>query len=183
MPLTEQQAREQVRQERAFYGHLASYLVANTFFVVVNLLTSPGHFWFIYPLFGWGIGLVSHAARVFGTPGLQGWEERRLRALTGAESDAATADRLRRLLDEELDERALPAASEPPSTEALQRRVEHLEAIVTSRDWDLLEAEGLPPSAPAPRLALDEEHARAHDTARAQETTEERAARLARRVR
>ena len=176
MPLTEEQARKRLEDEREFYGHLAAYLVINTLLIAVNLLTSTAHFWFVYPLLGWGIGLASHAVSVFGTPGLgKQWEERRLRALTG-EDDAAAAERLRRLLDEELDERALPAASETASVERLQRRIEHLEAIVTSRDWDLLEAEGLPPNAPAPRLALDEETARAH------ETPEARAARLARRL-
>jgi hypothetical protein len=178
MSLTEEQARKQVRKEREFYSHLASYLIVNAFFVALNLLTDPGSIWFIFPMLGWGIGLASHASSVFGLPGIgRDWEARRLRALTGQDTEEATTARLRRLLDEELDERALPAASEPASVDRLQRRIEHLEAIVTSRDWDLLDAEGLPADAPAPRLALDEETARAHETA------EERAARLARRVR
>jgi hypothetical protein len=58
----------------------------------------------------------------------------------------------------------------------LQRRIEHLEAIVTSRDWDLLDAPARTPAAPAPRLALEEEPP-------AEESPEARAARLARRLR
>lgn len=180
-PLTEERARKQVRKEREFYAHLASYLIVNTFFVVLNLLTDPGSIWFIFPMLGWGIGLASHATSVFGLPGLgRDWEARRLRTLMGEDTEAATTERLRRLLDEELDslsrssgERALPAASEAQSVERLQRRIEHLEAIVTSRDWDLLD-EGAP--TPAPRLALEEEEPPG-------ETAEARAARLARRVR
>ena len=169
MPLTEEQARKQARKEKEFYGHLASYLVVNAFFAAVNLLTDPGSIWFIFPMLGWGVGLVSHAASVFGLPGLgHSWEERRVRALTGQDATEAQMDRLRLLLDEELDSRA-PASSTPQSVDQLQRRIEHLEAIVTSRDWDQLEADYRPPLADG----LDEPEA---------ETPEARAARLARRV-
>jgi hypothetical protein len=35
--------------------------VVNTGLAVFNLLTTPHQLWFIYPLFGWGIGLAAHA--------------------------------------------------------------------------------------------------------------------------
>lgn len=176
-PLTEAQARKQARKEKEFYGHLATYLVVNAIFLTMNLLSDPGNLWFFWPLLGWGIGIVSHATSVFGLPGLgQSWEERRIRELTGEATEEATTARLRRLLDEEFDERALPAASEPHAAERLQRRIEHIEAIVTSRDWDLMEQGPAAPSEAGPRLALPDEELGG------EETHEARAARLARRV-
>ena len=66
-------------------------------------------------------------------------------------------------------DRYLPAATEKQTSDRLQRRIEHLEAIVTSRDWDLLE-EGQAET----QLKLPDEGLAADD---------EQAARLARRVR
>ena len=173
MPLTEEQARKQTRREKEFYGHLASFLAVNTLLLTINLLSDPGDLWFFWPLLGWGIGLASHAMSVFQLPGLgQSWEERRIRALTEKDSEEVTTARLRRLLDDELDERALPAASEKQSAEQLQRRIEHLEAIVTSHDWDAMES---PIVETAPRLTLPADEAE-------EEAPEVRAARLARRV-
>lgn len=175
-PLTEKQARKRIEDEKGFYGNVAAYLVVNTFLIAINLITDPSYFWAIWPLLGWGTGVAGHAFSVFGLPGIgRSWEERRLRALTGQDTEEATDARLRRLLDTELGERNR-FASDAPSEERLQRRIEHLEAIVTSRDWDLLD---VPP--PAPRLPL--ENASHTEETPAAESPEARAARLARRVR
>ncbi|NNF58924.1 MAG: 2TM domain-containing protein [Rhodothermaceae bacterium] len=175
MPLTEEEARERIETEKEFYGHLAIYLVVNMMLMALNLLTSPRDIWFIFPLMGWGIGLVAHATSVFGLPGMgRAWEDRRARELTGQDTEATSLERLRILLDEELDERAVPSATEQQSAERLQRRIEHLEAIVTSRDWEAMET---PPPQAAPRLTLPDE---GRDE---EEAPEARAARLARRVR
>ncbi|MBE9004808.1 2TM domain-containing protein [Fortiea sp. LEGE XX443] len=45
--------------------HLISYLVVNLFLIVLNLVVSPGYFWAIYPLLGWGLGLGLHASSVY----------------------------------------------------------------------------------------------------------------------
>lgn len=42
--------------------HLMSYLGVNGFLFVLNYLTGPSYWWFLWPLGGWGIGLVSHMA-------------------------------------------------------------------------------------------------------------------------
>lgn len=134
--MTEQEAREQVQNERSFYGHLAAYLICNAAFVAMSLAT--GTYWFIYPLFFWGIGLANHAARVFGLPGRGGaWEERRMQELLGQEETQAGLDALREQLHR------LERGERTDESEAanLRRRIENLEAIVTSRDWDLLDAD------------------------------------------
>ena len=128
--LTEAQARKQAKKERAFYGHLASYAVVMSGLAVLNLLTSPGNWWVIWPLLGWGIGLASDAASTFGGRVGGGWVERRTRELMGGE---ASETRLRAMLDETLDARTVPAGA-PQDLARLQRRIEHLEAIVTATD-------------------------------------------------
>jgi len=130
----ERRARKRVREMRDFYSHLATYLVVNLLLVSINLWTG-GYFWAIWPLMGWGIGLASHAVEVFGLFGIgsKDWEERKVRELV-MQSDRLTADQVRQMLRQEL-----PAAGQA-DTERIVRRLEHLEAIVTSRDWDELEA-------------------------------------------
>ena len=62
--LAERHQREQLailrKQEwRAFFSHLVPYLLVNGMLVTLNLLTT--HFpWALFPLLGWGIGLVLH---------------------------------------------------------------------------------------------------------------------------
>jgi len=136
--MTDQEAKEQVKEEKEFYGHLATYLVCNAAFVAMGLAT--GTYWFIYPIFFWGIGLASHAANVFGLPGRGGtWEERRMQELLGREKTEAGLDALREQLRRlERGERMAEQTDDSESAR-LRRRIENLEAIVTSRDWDLLD--------------------------------------------
>jgi hypothetical protein len=49
----------------AFRSHLMAYVLVNAGLVAINLLTSPGYFWAIWPMLGWGIGLGAHAASVY----------------------------------------------------------------------------------------------------------------------
>ena len=82
-PLTYEQALKQARELRGFYTHLAVYILVNAFLVVIDMLTSPGEFWFYWPMLGWGIGLAAHALSVFlGTRALGAdWEERKAREI------------------------------------------------------------------------------------------------------
>ena len=76
-------ARKRVRQLKGFYVHLTVYVFVNALLLVINLVTSPGALWFYWPLLGWGIGIVAHAASVFGTGRFLGkeWEERKIKEL------------------------------------------------------------------------------------------------------
>ena len=40
--------------------HGVTYAAVNAGLLLVNLLTSPGFLWFLFPLAGWGIGLLHH---------------------------------------------------------------------------------------------------------------------------
>lgn len=49
----------------AFRSHLMAYVLVNGALFVINMLTSPGHLWFFWPMLGWGIGLAAHASTVY----------------------------------------------------------------------------------------------------------------------
>lgn len=49
----------------AFRKNLLAYVVVNAGLVAINLVTSPGYFWAIWPMIGWGIGLAAHAVTVY----------------------------------------------------------------------------------------------------------------------
>ena len=60
--------RSRAQLENEFYKHAVIFFMVNTGLAVHNLVTTPGDIWFVFPLFGWGIGLVSHAAKVIFAP-------------------------------------------------------------------------------------------------------------------
>ena len=82
-PLTYEQALKQARELRAFYSHLAIYLVVNAFLVALDVLSSPDELWFYWPMLGWGIGLAVHGLSVFLGVHRFGadWEERKAREI------------------------------------------------------------------------------------------------------
>lgn len=77
-----QEARRRVNEKKKFYSHLTTYVVMSTFFFVLNALTSFGHWWFYWPMLGWGIGVAMQYFKVFGFPGSglgsRAWEEREM---------------------------------------------------------------------------------------------------------
>jgi hypothetical protein len=51
---------KQILRRRVFLLHLSVYVMTNIFLIVIWALTSRGYPWFLFPIFGWGIGLVAH---------------------------------------------------------------------------------------------------------------------------
>ena len=74
----EARIRAEVRRMRGFYTQLIRYVVIVGFLLVINLLTSPGYIWAVWPALGLGIGLALHGWSVFGGDVLLGedWERR-----------------------------------------------------------------------------------------------------------
>ncbi|MCG9792421.1 2TM domain-containing protein [Flavobacterium algicola] len=74
-------AKKQVEEIKGFYGNLVSYAGTIVLLMVINLLTSPGYLWFLWPMLGWGVGVLIHAVKVFNLLPFFGkdWEERKLR--------------------------------------------------------------------------------------------------------
>lgn len=59
-------AKQRVKKKSDFRSHLVTYLIICSFLFVINLMTSPGYLWAIWPAMGWGIGLAFHAFSVMG---------------------------------------------------------------------------------------------------------------------
>jgi vacuolar-type H+-ATPase subunit I/STV1 len=63
-----EEAVTRLKKRRDFGAHVLAYLMVNGFLVLVWALTGGGFFWPLFPLGGWGIGLVFHAWDTF-SPG------------------------------------------------------------------------------------------------------------------
>ncbi len=59
------QAKKRAKDKVDFISHFLIFVVINAILIVINLLTSPNSLWFVFPFFGWGIGLVVHFFGVF----------------------------------------------------------------------------------------------------------------------
>ncbi|GEN75632.1 histidine kinase [Chryseobacterium hagamense] len=74
-----EKAQKRVKEIKSFYGNLISYCLIIPFLIIVNIMTSPGDLWFIYPMLGWGIGLAAHGMGVFGVG--KKWEDKKIREI------------------------------------------------------------------------------------------------------
>ena len=81
----EQLALLEVRKLKGFYLHLAQYVVVIAALCAINLLTTPHRLWFYWPALGWGIGILAHAATIFGWLPFMGvdWEKRQVEKRLG----------------------------------------------------------------------------------------------------
>ena len=53
---------KRLKKRHDFYGHLLVYVMVNTFLTVIWAVTNTGgFFWPIFPMVGWGIGVVMNA--------------------------------------------------------------------------------------------------------------------------
>lgn len=60
-----EQEAKQILRRRVFYLHLSIYVTTNIMLVVIWGLAGGGFPWFLFPIMGWGIGLVAHAVVAF----------------------------------------------------------------------------------------------------------------------
>jgi hypothetical protein len=75
------EARRRVVARKNFYIHLVVYILVNALLIAIWATTDvkvpevkiP---WFIYPLVGWGIGILFHFLAVFVFSASNGWEKR-----------------------------------------------------------------------------------------------------------
>lgn len=63
-----QSAIQRIRAKREFWVHFAVYVAVNAFLVLIWAMTSAEYFWPIWPILGWGIGLVAHAVSAYRGP-------------------------------------------------------------------------------------------------------------------
>ena len=61
------QAIQSLKKKRDFKMHLLMFVAVNALLVVIWAVTNPdGFFWPIFPILGWGIGVVANAWDVYG---------------------------------------------------------------------------------------------------------------------
>ena len=79
-----------IRAKRAFWVHLAVYIAVNALLVFIWAASSGDYFWPMWPMLGWGIGVVSHAVTVHVGPSKISEDqiERELRGRPGSTTNA-----------------------------------------------------------------------------------------------
>lgn len=82
-------AKKRIEEIKGFYGNLTAYIVVNIMLFVINMVTSPEHLWFFWPMLGWGIGVAFHGMRVFNYMPFLGkdWEERKMKEFIEKENN------------------------------------------------------------------------------------------------
>lgn len=63
-----QNARKKVEAKLRFRTHLLVYVAVMTLLFTINMINTPEYLWFMWPLMGWGIGVLAHAFQVFFLP-------------------------------------------------------------------------------------------------------------------
>ena len=59
-------AKKRVEEKRGFFVHLTVYILVNIMLVLIWRFAAGGGFpWFIFPLCGWGIGIIIHFLNTF----------------------------------------------------------------------------------------------------------------------
>jgi transcriptional regulator with XRE-family HTH domain len=81
----EQEVFKQVRKLRGFYIHLMQYVAILIVLTLINLIVTPHRLWVLWVAAGWGVGILFHAWRVFGSRLLLGpeWERREVERRLG----------------------------------------------------------------------------------------------------
>ena len=105
-------AEKRVKEMKSFYRFLFTWIVLSSFFMALNLFSSPGDFWAIYPTLGIGLGVAIRYIRVFGWPGFgKEWEERKF--YEEVERIKEREERIKYMLDHGRPSRSLPKVKDP----------------------------------------------------------------------
>lgn len=83
-----QKAKKQVEEIKGFYSHLAAYIMVMACLIFINLKYTPEYLWFLWSMFGWGIGLTVHAMKTFNWSPFfnKDWEERKIKEYMNEEN-------------------------------------------------------------------------------------------------
>ena len=71
-------ARKRANMKIGFAIHVTVYLAVMVLLIFINVVSWSGYPWFLWPLGGWGFGLVIHGLVTFlaTSSGLRGWRKR-----------------------------------------------------------------------------------------------------------
>jgi two-component system LytT family sensor kinase len=74
-----EKAKKAVKKKKDFLQNLVYWALFSVFFIFLNMRTSPGFFWAIFPIAGWGLGVLIQGFEVYGFPGFgKKWEAKKL---------------------------------------------------------------------------------------------------------
>ena len=74
-----QEAKKRVEEKKGFFVHFIVYILINILLVVIWAFPAGGGYpWFLWPLGGWGIGLLFHFLGVFVFSRKTGWDRRQI---------------------------------------------------------------------------------------------------------
>ena len=68
------EARKRVEEKKGFYTHCIVYILVNIMLIIIWAVTGAGFPWFVFPLGGWGIGILFHFLGVFVFSRQTSWE-------------------------------------------------------------------------------------------------------------
>ncbi len=63
-----EEARTRLKKRSDFHAHVLVYVLVNTFLVIIWAMTGAGFFWPVFPIVGWGIGVVMNGWDVYREP-------------------------------------------------------------------------------------------------------------------
>lgn len=80
-------AKKRVEKLKGFYIHLAIFIIFIPVLIYLNFISQAGFPWALFPIFGWGFGILGHASETFDYHPFFGknWEERKIRELMNKE--------------------------------------------------------------------------------------------------
>jgi fatty acid desaturase len=71
------EARKRVEEKKGFFIHLTLYIIINIMLVLIWAFPGGGGFpWFVFPLGGWGIGILFHFLGTFVFSRQTDWERK-----------------------------------------------------------------------------------------------------------
>ncbi|WP_025740094.1 2TM domain-containing protein [Aquimarina pacifica] len=77
-----ERAKERVIELKKFYNNLTSYIIVIGFLAGLNYYQNELNYaWFLWPAFGWGIGLTFHAIKAYRVNHMfdKEWEDRKIK--------------------------------------------------------------------------------------------------------
>ncbi|WP_312346289.1 2TM domain-containing protein [Chryseobacterium binzhouense] len=81
-----ERALKRVKEIKSFYSNVISYIVVIPVLVIINMISTPQHLWFYWPMLGWGMGVAAHGLSVFSIG--RNWEERKIREILEKENNS-----------------------------------------------------------------------------------------------
>jgi len=71
-------ARKRIEEKKGFFIHFGIYILVNAVLIIIWASTGAGFPWFVFPLGGWGIGVLFHFLGTFVFSRTTNWERKEI---------------------------------------------------------------------------------------------------------